>query len=419
MEQPTTHERRVAQLTNDGLIAFYRPATHLKTTLHPDETIAAPKPMLAAIGCKKEFTRKHDQLFGQLPGSGYYTVEDCYIGKCGTLLDGDRKVLWGDDLVSAYWMWFLGKMITREVIIGNPVKPSAIGSFIGGANDAIREIDDDTPIVCLAKPGVRVYGHWILDTLPMVWNFFEAVRAGHIEKPYKFLLSSATPGWALGFLKMLFDIGPDDVILYDDDKEVLHLRRAIVPGLLRISPLISHRMNDFVDYVLDVARRKAPDAFARTDLPERIFISRADFADDGNRLLLNHEAVTKAVADAGLTAVMPERMSWPEQLAMFSRAEIVAGEYGSGLHNTMFGGPGCTSIVFTSLKMNWTQSAIIGIRGQDSIYVQPSRQERTSKVNGIVYEISPQSITDAVSVADAEEARRAALGARRLKRARS
>src|SRR5438876_7035256 len=57
-----------------------------------------------------------------------------------------------------------------------------------------------------------------------------------------------------------------------------------------------------------------------------------------NRLLLNHEAVLKAVSDAGLTALMPEQLPWPEQLAMFSKARIVAGEFGSGLHNTLFSG---------------------------------------------------------------------------------
>ncbi|MDQ0472868.1 glycosyltransferase family 61 protein [Labrys wisconsinensis] len=418
-DEPSAHKLRIQQLTNDGLDGFYRSAEHLKTTIEPGEFVPPPKPMLGSIGCKKEFTRKHDRVTGHLNGSGFYSVDDCYIGKCGTLLDRERKVLWADDLVSAYWMWFLGKMITREVVIGNPVKPSAIGSFIGGSNAALREIDDDMPIVCLAKPGVRVYGHWILDTLPLVWNFFEAVKAGHIGKPYKFLVSSTTPRWALSFLNLLFGIGPDDIITYDDDKEILHLRHAIVPGLLRVSPLISRRMNDFVAYTLDVARHKAPEAFARTDLPERIFISRADFAADGNRLLLNHEAVTRAVVETGLVPMMPERLSWPEQLALFSKARIVSGEYGSGLHNAMFGGPDCISIVFASLKMNWTQSAIVGIRGQDSIYVQPSRQERTGTANGIIYEISPASIAQAVAIAGAEEARRAASGAHRLEAALS
>jgi len=93
-------------------------------------------------------------------------------------------------------------------------------------------------------------------------------------------------------------------------------------------------------------------------LPERIFISRADFADDGNRLLLNHEAVTKAVADSGLTAGdagsgCHGRNSWQ----CFSRAKIVAGEYGSGLHNAMFGRTGLHFHRVRQPEMNWTQSS--------------------------------------------------------------
>jgi len=94
MEQPTTHERRVLQLTNDGLIGFNRSAAHLKTTLTPEETIAAPKPMLARSVARGNSPGSTTSFPGTCPAPGFYTIEDCYVGKCGTLLDKDRKVLW-------------------------------------------------------------------------------------------------------------------------------------------------------------------------------------------------------------------------------------------------------------------------------------------------------------------------------------
>lgn len=398
MQILTPHDARIAQLTRDNLIDFYRSAAAFKTTLFPSETIPAPVPVLGSIGCKKEFLRKHDAVHGPLSGGGYYDIADCYVGKCGTLLDADRKVLWGDDLVSAYWMWFLGKMLFREVVEGRSPKPSKIGDFVAGRSGADRRIEGT--VVVLVKPGVKVYGHWILDTLPLLYNFFEIVRRGALVGPFRFLISSGTPGWAVSFMKMLFDIEDEQLIRFDDDKEVVHLERAIVPGLLRISPLLSGRMNDFSRFVVDRLAARHPEAFAK-DHPREIFISRGNFANDLNRNLLNADEVLATAAAEGLVPVQPELMPWPEQIALFSRARIVAGEYGSGLHNTLFSPPDTVAIVYASLKMNWTQSAICGLRGQRIFYVQPASQERVGTSNGIVYSIAPDSIRQSAAAARA------------------
>jgi len=80
---------------------------------------------------------------------------------------------------------------------------------------------------------------------------------------------------------------------------------------------------------------------------------------------VNHEAVTKAVADSGLTAVMPERMSMGRNSwQCFSRAKIVAGEIWQRAAQRDVRRTDCISIVFASLKMNWTQSAIIASRAR-------------------------------------------------------
>jgi len=64
--------------------------------------------MLAAIGCKREFTRKHDHFPGTCPAPGSTRSRIATSAKCGTLLDKDRKVLWAM-ISSPLLMWFLAR----------------------------------------------------------------------------------------------------------------------------------------------------------------------------------------------------------------------------------------------------------------------------------------------------------------------
>lgn len=391
------HDKRLAQLDEMGVTHLYRDVRGQHNESCGIEVIEAPPPLIGAIGCKQEFVRRHDSIWGDLPPSGIYRFPICHVGKAGTLFDAERKVLWADDLISDYWMWFVGKIFFREVVDKKPLKQSVVSLFVK-SQVAPREIDaGGAPVVIVAKPGVAVYGHWLLDTLPLLWHLYDAARRGRFDdwSKCRFLIGKRTPGWARRMMELLFGIRPDQLIEFDDDNEVVLVRDAVVPGLLRVSPLISARMNSFSDFVIERTRPyRSPDL----NLPAEIFISRADFANDKNRLLLNAPEVLKAVEAARITAIMPERLSWPDQVAMFERARIVAGEYGSGMHNSMFGGSRSVPIVFTTKKMNWSQSAIGSLRGQRMIYVQPKEQEWKG-VHGLTYKIDIPTVAEAVALA--------------------
>jgi capsular polysaccharide biosynthesis protein len=307
-------------------------------------------------------------------------------------------MIWSDDLVSDYWMWFAGKIFSRELIEATEPTVSALASFAGGGGEPPRVIDaGGAPVVIAVKPGVTVYGHWLLDTLPMIWHLYDVTQKGIFDdwRQMKFLISSRTPNWARNMLRILFDIDDAKIIEFDDNTEVIKVSNSIVPGLMRSSPLISSEMNRFCDFVIE---RTFKHRSGDINLPKEFFISRADFAHDANRTLINWREVQGAAEACGMAIVMPERMSWPDQIAMFAAAKVVVGEYGSGLHNTIFGRPDCIPVVFTSVKMNWSQSAIAGLRGQRMIYVQPESQEWRG-VHGVAYNISPASMQLAVKFA--------------------
>lgn len=388
----TAHEARLEQLTRDNLIQYYVDAAPFKTELFPALHVDPPKPVRKGVGYDPNFFVKHDRITGTIPPSGLFTFEDCYISKAGTVMDRERRVYYNEDLISAYWMWFVGKLITKVVIDNVRVGQSTIGRFIAGNDEAIMPLETSgATLVSLTKPGLKVYGHWILDFLPMVYNFAEAVRMGAIKPPFKFLLAEIAPR---RMLTDLFDIKPEDIITFDDDKQVLKVDRVVVPSLMRVSPLISPRMNEFVSYVQD--RMGIANITLDADLPRRLFISRGDFQAADNRLLMNFPEVLEAVTAAGVVPIQPERLPWPQQLKLFAEAEIIMGEYGSGLHNSMFSPASTISIVMFNLKSNWNQSSIAALRGQEVIYIKPSFQERIGKANGIQVAYDAADLREAI-----------------------
>ena len=391
------HDRRLAQIREWGVSDLYRCVRDEQVVTQAAEVVPPPPPLLATIRCKQEFIRRHDSIHGTLPSLGIYLFDTCFVGKNGTLIGPDRKVLWSDDLLSDYWMWFLGKILMRETADPPRSVRLPLSGFLTGGSGA-RDIDaGGAPVVTLVKPGVTVYGHWLLDTLPMIWHLRDAAERGLFDGWHaaRFLVSSRTPEWAKAMIGLLFDIDRDRFIDFDDNAEVVRVRNLVVPGLLRVSPLISGAMNRFREYVI---ARTAPLVSADARLPRELFISRANFASDVNRLLLNWSEVRDAAEAQGLAIVTPEKLTWPEQVAMFAGARIVLGEYGSGLHNALFGASDCIPVVFATKKMNWSQSAISGLRGQRMIYVQPEMQEWRG-VHSLAYRIDPNSVGQAVAAA--------------------
>jgi capsular polysaccharide biosynthesis protein len=390
---------RLQQLDELGLSRFYARAAGSKEVLFPAIEVPAPPPILRSFGCKQSFHKRHDGLAGVLPPSGIFRFRDCHVSKSGTLLDAGRQILVDDDLVSPYWVWFLAKLIEKVRRGRTDVAQVTIGQFINGAEVPVRHLPaSEGTTVLLAKPGGAVYGHWILDMLPMVWNLFEAVRLGAVRPPLRFLLSRGSPAWARAMLAELFDIGEDRIVTFSDD-EVLRLDEVVVPSLLRISPLISPRMNDFVRFVFERLAVGPEDA---EGLPRRFYVTRANArgaASTDLRRLLNEDEVLGAARDAGLAPLAPETLPWRRQLALFARAEVVAGEYGSALHNTLFSPASTVSLLLVNSNSNFAQSGIAGLRGQRLVYVKPNHEEPLGTANQIGYRYEAETIRAACAAA--------------------
>ena len=389
---------RLEQLRADGVDQFYADAAPHKVIVFPEVEVPRPKPILATYGLKKGFAHKHNRLEGTIPASGYYYFKSHYVSRSGTVLDEKRRIQYAPDMISSYWMWYLSKIIVSDVFGRVPsdniqLEPSSIGSFLKGEAAVNRKIDDSALIVNLVKPGTVVYGHWLLDVFPCIWHFMRCREAREGMGPVKYMITANAPPWAIAYLEMAFAITRDDLILFDDAVDIIKIKRMVVPSLLRVSPLISPRMNGFVDHLLATVRPLSK----RDDLPRRVFISRERYATEANKLLVDSEQTQAVFEEMGCTTIRPEEMSWPDQLALFSNAELVAGEFGSGVHNALFGGPEQVPVALLHMKHNWNQSAIAALRGQRLAYIAPTSQRWTGLGKGVAYGFDADMLRDALS----------------------
>ena len=87
--------------------------------------------------------------------------------------------------------------------------------------------------------------------------------------------------------------------------------------------------------------------------------------------MLDRARIEAMAEDFGFTLVRPERLTVPEQIALFGGAGVIAGEYGSALHNSVFSAPGTAICALrgNARHPSLVQSGIGTAMGQETGYV--------------------------------------------------
>ena len=194
----------------------------------------------------------------------------------------------------------------------------------------IRRVPGRT--VLLANNGHQIYGHWLVDFLPKLHLLdLAGLDLGQLNV----LLPTNMGKFGGEFLRLL-GIPDDRLIRYDPDTETIVAEELLVPSTLRwggrCSPLFTGAI-DFLNQRIDQVNRVPPSPV------RRMFLSRRRSGRDGRQLLDEDRLEAVAVA-AGLTLVHPEELPLLEQIALFRGVDHVIGQYGSGLHATIFSRPG-------------------------------------------------------------------------------
>lgn len=201
-----------------------------------------------------------------------------------------------------------------------------------------------------------VWGHWLTEMYPKLF-LIRALLAAGVVAPL--LLPVTAPAYVAKIAQALV---PDlEIVTYYPRDEAVEVGTVLLPHMLSQD----YCFHDLLRWSLE---REAL-AWPRGGTPDKVFVSRAGVGATF-RELTNAAEIEGIAEDLGLTLVRPEALPWSEQARIFSRASVVAGEFGSGLHNALLSPAGCQVV-----SLNWlvdVQSRIANFRHQDVGYILPA-----------------------------------------------
>lgn len=282
------------------------------------------------------------------PWSGFVGLRDATVIAKGLTLTHDDRILLGR-----------GLMLNPKSFPPTPMAalaakdPAMPGTY---RVDIPEETIQLAGTVCnLGLPGARIYGHWIVDVLPRVYR-----TLSHGLAIDRYVMGETQKPWQTAILEAL-DIAGDKVLFWDARQYRLEAERLVVPTFARIS---SELHEEFMAVHIFLREKHAA---PELDKPatDRLFIARAE---GGNRQLANRDAVEAVFADQGFEIFRPEHWPFVEQIKKLARAAVVAGECGSGMHNTVFCRSGTrVGVLQSSANLSFLQGQI-ALHAQHDLY---------------------------------------------------
>ncbi len=193
------------------------------------------------------------------------------------------------------------------------------------------------PHALIAGPGYNIFGHWLVEHLPKIWLL---ERAGFDVDRIKYIIPSDAPSFVPNLLALV-GISEHMITRNDVANEVLKLETLIVPSIMHDGVRFSPLFRDAANYLM--SRIRARFDVSPRQRGRRIFIVRPNHI----RAVSDREKWHTLAKDHGFELVSPELMPLAEQVRLMGETSHLAGEYGSGLHLSVFSPPG---LVVTAIR---------------------------------------------------------------------
>ncbi|TXK64823.1 glycosyltransferase family 61 protein [Alkalisalibacterium limincola] len=172
----------------------------------------------------------------------------------------------------------------------------------------------------LVQTGDHAWGHWLVDVIPRI-----KVLRHHLPDVTIAVSSALRPA-----RELLVEAGISlrQVVFYDPAKTVLSADRLFVPSFVRFANAFSPLARDIFPTLSRRARTR----------DRRLYVTRS--ATPLGSSLTNSGEVERVFERHGFEIVSPEAWSVERQVGTFAQASFIAGEYGSGLHNSVYSARG-------------------------------------------------------------------------------
>jgi hypothetical protein len=281
---------------------------------------------------------------------GCYVLEDICIDRDGYLFAGTEAV-YQPDIVVPY---------IRDFIVRR------------GQTERPIEATIEEPVLVAFDRGHATYGHVLLDTLARVQvaSRLFGPRLGEA----RLLVPPHAAEWMLGMLNVAVAGQPIRRMEAASPTALTRLRRAIVPTHVHHHYHFHPLARDFFAALL---ANLGPGNSPISDAP--IWITRTGVRHS-SRVAEGIEAAEAHARAAGFEVLAPESMPWPDQVRRFASTRLIAGEYGSALHNVAFAPNGVTTLAFGRLQ--FLQSFLGALNGQRLAYLMP---DETGTRDGVAW----------------------------------
>lgn len=235
--------------------------------------------------------------------------------------------------------------------------------------------------------GNRIWGHFLIFMLP---RLLIARQSGIDLTRTQILMSTLSPEWQKKIISELFGISDEQVYYFDPRTEKIKLEHAITPQL----PLNGENFHAPAWQVFRDLRTLivGEDIQPTEQNVELLLIDRRPFIEQSastRRSSVNFPELVRSLQrlTENMLVVDPASLPLIDQVKLFMRADIVVGEYGSALHNAVFGESNLSVVSIGAL--NSLQSQICRMMRQQHVAIE-------ANISG-QYQIPLDSVTECVS----------------------
>lgn len=205
-----------------------------------------------------------------------------------------------------------------------------------------RKIYQD-PVIHFCKDHSLNYFHWLIECLPRLWIVDQFAEL----KSLPLLIDANLFPQQLEALHLLNEKKRELIVLKRG--MAYHCKKVFYPSALSV-------MHDNYDLPIsfneDIFYSPLAIAYVRNFFLEKLSVksklSKKFFVvrKSALRALVNTEEIQAFLASKGFETVFPEKMSFVEQVTVFSQAEIIVGQSGAGMANIIFAPQGAKVIMF-------------------------------------------------------------------------
>lgn len=200
--------------------------------------------------------------------------------------------------------------------------------------------------------------------------------------------------WLLGFIRLY--IPEAEVLWYDPAHQRVRAPCILSPTMLHLGT--QYRYHPAMAVAAADVKRRVGVRVGHADPSRRLYLSRSRFPRTGWRQLANEEEIEAVFRDRGFDVLHPQEMTLSDQLQAYHDAGVLAGPYGSQMHNSLFAGRGARVIVLN--EINNLQRLLCEGLGQDLTVILPDDgvpRTHEARPSEAAYRVDP---ADVASVLD-------------------